>query len=88
MTHQVLRDRGMTKILGNPGSTELNFLTHFPEDFHDVLGLQEAAAIADGLAQTTGNAAIVNLRSAAEASGASATCSDQTLVGRLCRLSR
>lgn len=67
MTNQALRDCGMTTMFGNPGSTELNFLTDFPEDFRYVLGLQEAAAIAmaDGYAQATRNAAFVNLHSAA-----------------------
>lgn len=67
MTHQVMREVGMTTIFGNPGSTELNFLTGFPADFRYVLALQEASAIAmaDGYAQVTGRAAFVNLHSAA-----------------------
>jgi Thiamine pyrophosphate enzyme, N-terminal TPP binding domain/Thiamine pyrophosphate enzyme, C-terminal TPP binding domain len=52
---------------GNPGSTELPMLVDFPSDFRYVLGLQEAAvvAMADGYAQATHNAALVNLHSAA-----------------------
>lgn len=67
ITHQVLRDCNMTTMFGNPGSTELNFLTGFPDDFRYILSLQEATAIAmaDGYAQRTGNAAFVNLHSAA-----------------------
>lgn len=67
MAYQVLRDCGITTIFGNPGSTELNFLTHFPKDFRYILGLHEATVIsmADGYAQGTGNAALVNLHSAA-----------------------
>jgi benzoylformate decarboxylase len=64
---EVLRSRGMTTVFGNPGSTELNFLTNWPEDFRYILCLQEASALAmaDGYAQATGNAAYVNLHSAA-----------------------
>ena len=43
---EVLRSRGMTTVFGNPGSTELNFLTNWPEDFRYILGLQEASALA------------------------------------------
>src|ERR1700750_2613431 len=64
---EVMRSRGMTTVFGNPGSTELNFLNNWPEDFRYILGLQEASALAmaDGYAQATGNAAYVNLHSAA-----------------------
>lgn len=65
--HQLLRDLGMTTVFGNPGSTELDFLTDWPEDFRYVLALQEASAIgiADGYSRITGNAAYINLHSAA-----------------------
>jgi benzoylformate decarboxylase len=43
----LLRHSGMTTVFGNPGSTELPFLKDFPEDFRYLLGLQEAAVIAD-----------------------------------------
>jgi benzoylformate decarboxylase len=63
----LLRAFGMTSIFGNPGSTELPLFRDFPEDFRYVLGLQEAVVVgmADGYAQTTRNAAFVNLHSAA-----------------------
>jgi benzoylformate decarboxylase len=62
----MLRDRGMTTIFGNPGSTELPMLKDFPEDFRYVLGLQEAVVvgIADGFAQASGRPALVNLHTA------------------------
>ena len=63
----LLRGFGMTTIFGNPGSTELPMFRDFPEDFRYVLGLQESVVIgmADGYAQATRNAALVNLHSAA-----------------------
>jgi len=62
-----LRGFGMTKIFGNPGSTELPFYSNWPADFEYILGLQESVvvAMADGYAQATRNAAFVNLHSAA-----------------------
>ena len=61
------RELGMTTIFGNPGSTELPLFRDFPADFRYVLGLQESIVVgmADGYAQATGNAAVVNLHSAA-----------------------
>jgi len=66
-THCLMRELGLTTIFGNPGSTELPFFRDFPADFRYVLGLQESVVVgmADGYAQATGNAAIVNLHSAA-----------------------
>ncbi|MBN8816841.1 MAG: benzoylformate decarboxylase [Sphingomonas sp.] len=63
----LLRSLGMTRIFGNPGSTELPLFRDFPADFEYMLGLQEASvvAMADGYAQATGNAAFVNLHSSA-----------------------
>ncbi len=63
----LLRSLGMTTVFGNPGSTELGFLDRWPADFRYVLGLQEASVIgmADGYARATGQAAFVNLHSAA-----------------------
>src|SRR5215510_1093423 len=63
----LLRELGMTTIFGNPGSTELPLFREFPDDFRYVLGLQESVVVgmADGYAQATRNAAIVNLHSAA-----------------------
>jgi benzoylformate decarboxylase len=62
----LFRERGMTTIFGNPGSTELPLLGPFPQDFRYVLGLQEAVAVgmADGFAQASGNVAHVNLHTA------------------------
>jgi benzoylformate decarboxylase len=66
-THDLLRAFGITKVFGNPGSTELPFLSDWPDDIDYVLGLQEASVIgmADGYAQATRNAGFVNLHSAA-----------------------
>lgn len=63
----LLRSLGITTIFGNPGSTELPFLKNMPADFRYVLGLQECVVMgmADGHAQGTGNASLVNLHSAA-----------------------
>jgi len=57
----------MTTVFGNPESTELPIFRSLPDDFQYVLGLQESIAvgIADGFAQATRNAALVNLHSAA-----------------------
>ncbi|WP_246106826.1 benzoylformate decarboxylase [Pseudonocardia kunmingensis] len=65
--HDLLRSWGMTTVFGNPGSNELPFLDRFPADFRYVLGLHEGAvlAMADGYAQATGRAALVNLHAAA-----------------------
>jgi benzoylformate decarboxylase len=63
---RLMRDLGMTTIFGNPGSTELPMFRDFPQDFRYVLGLQEAVVVgmADGYAQATRGAAMVNLHSA------------------------
>jgi benzoylformate decarboxylase len=62
----LFRAFGMTTIFGNPGSTELPMFRDFPADFRYVLALQEGVAVgmADGYAQATRNAALVNLHSA------------------------
>ena len=69
VTYGVLRDLGMTKIFGNPGSSELPFLKDMPPDFQYVLGLHErtAAGMALGYAMARGEAAFVNLHSIASA---------------------
>jgi benzoylformate decarboxylase len=66
-TFSLLRAFGIKKVFGNPGSTELPFLSDWPDDIDYVLGLQEASVIgmADGYAQATRNAGFVNLHSAA-----------------------
>jgi benzoylformate decarboxylase len=65
-TFELLRERGMTTLFGNPGSTELPMLTEFPADFRYVLGLQEATVVglADGYAQASGRPTLVNLHTA------------------------
>src|SRR5882757_9005088 len=62
-----MRRMGMTSVFANPGSTELPMFRDFPTDFRYILGLQEAVVVgmADGYAQATRNAALVNLHSAA-----------------------
>ncbi|WP_369856894.1 benzoylformate decarboxylase [Candidatus Thalassolituus haligoni] len=64
---QILRNHGVDKVFGNPGSNELHFLRGFPEDFEYILCLDEGVVIgvADGYAQATGQPAFVNLHSAA-----------------------
>jgi benzoylformate decarboxylase len=64
---EVLRQLKLTTIFGNPGSTEESFLQNLPPDFRYVLGLHEASvvAMADGYAQDTGEAVLVNLHTAA-----------------------
>jgi benzoylformate decarboxylase len=66
-TLDLLRAFGIRKVFGNPGSTELPFLSDWPDDIDYVLGLQEASVIgmADGYAQASRNAGFVNLHSAA-----------------------
>jgi benzoylformate decarboxylase len=65
-TIDLLRERGMTTIFGNPGSTELGLLRDFPTDLRYALALHEgvAVAMADGYAQATGRPAFINLHSA------------------------
>ena len=41
----VMRRLGMTTIFGNPGSTEIPFLTGLPADIHFVLGLHEGSVV-------------------------------------------
>ena len=66
VTFDFLRERGMTTIFGNPGSTELPFLAQYPDDFRYLLGLQEAVVVgmADGYAQASGRPTLVNLHTA------------------------
>ncbi|MEY4721847.1 MAG: hypothetical protein RIQ46_1572, partial [Pseudomonadota bacterium] len=58
---------GVDALFGNPGSTELPMLRAMPPGMDYVLGLNEAVvvAMADGYAQGSGRAALVNLHSAA-----------------------
>lgn len=67
VTVELLRELGMTTIFGNPGSTELPMLKELPGDFRYVMGLHEGAVVgmADGYAQGTRRAALVNLHTSA-----------------------
>ena len=51
VTFNLLRQLGVTTVVGNPGSTEETFLKNFPSDFDYIMALQEASVvwIADGL---------------------------------------
>ncbi|MGP4000499.1 thiamine pyrophosphate-binding protein [Streptomyces sp. 8N706] len=66
---QVLREEGVTKVFGNPGTTELAFLDSLVEaaDIDYVLGVHESAvvAMADGYARATRRPAFVSLHIAA-----------------------
>ncbi|WP_026819893.1 thiamine pyrophosphate-dependent enzyme [Arthrobacter castelli] len=57
---QVLRDRGLTTMFANPGSTEVPFLSGLPDDFHFVLALHEGSVIgmATGYALAQGKPAL------------------------------
>ncbi len=65
-TRAVQRQLGLTTVFGNPGTTEVPFLSDWPDDFRYVLGLQESVvvAMADAYAQLTSRVALVNLHSA------------------------
>ncbi|MGW5718467.1 benzoylformate decarboxylase [Amycolatopsis sp. NPDC003865] len=65
-TRELLRELGLTTVFGNPGTTEVPFLTDWPDDFTYVLGLQESSvvAMADGFAQASRRPVLVNLHSA------------------------
>ena len=65
-TFEVMRHHGMTRIFGNPGSTEIPFLTDLPPEFEFVLALHEGSVvgIASGYALATGEPAFVNLHTA------------------------
>jgi benzoylformate decarboxylase len=64
---RLMRELGIDTVFGNPGSTELPMFRDFPADFRYVLGLQESVVVgmADGYAQATRGATMVNLHSAA-----------------------
>jgi benzoylformate decarboxylase len=65
----ILRDEGVDRIFGNPGTTELPLLDALANapDLEYVLAVQEASAVAmaDGYARATGRTAFVNLHVAA-----------------------
>jgi benzoylformate decarboxylase len=62
----VMRQFGLTTIFGNPGSTEIPFLTDLPADIRFVLGLHEGTVVgmAAGYAIARGEPALVNLHTA------------------------
>jgi benzoylformate decarboxylase len=62
----VMRRFQMTKIFGNPGSTEVPFLVDLPQDFEFVLALHEGSVvgIASGYALARGRPSFVNLHTA------------------------
>ena len=62
-----MRRYGLTTIFGNPGSTEIAFLTDLPSDMRFVLGLHEGSVVgmASGYALARGEPAFVNLHTAA-----------------------
>jgi benzoylformate decarboxylase len=66
---EILRDEGVDRIFGNPGTTELPLLEALAKapDLEYVLAVQEASAVAmaDGYARATGRTAFVNLHVAA-----------------------
>ncbi|MGI8309767.1 benzoylformate decarboxylase [Saccharopolyspora hattusasensis] len=66
ITRGLMRELGLTTVFGNPGTTEVPFLTGWPDDFRYVLGLQESVvvAMADGYAQSRREPVLVNLHSA------------------------
>ncbi len=66
-TFDVMRRLGMTKIFGNPGSTEIAFLTDLPSDIEFVLGLHEGSVVgmATGYAIARGEPSFVNLHTSA-----------------------
>jgi benzoylformate decarboxylase len=58
---EVLRERGLTTVFANPGSTEVTLLGGLPEDFRFVLALHEGALVgmASGYAIGSGQPAFV-----------------------------
>jgi benzoylformate decarboxylase len=66
-TFDVLRERGLTTIFGNPGSTEVPFLSGFPDDLRFVLALHEASVVglATGWALGRGEPALALLHTTA-----------------------
>jgi benzoylformate decarboxylase len=65
-TFDVMRQLGMTRIFGNPGTTEIPFLVGLPDDLKFVMGLHEGSvvSIATGVALVTGEPQFVNLHTA------------------------
>jgi benzoylformate decarboxylase len=66
-TFDVLRERGLTTIFANPGSTEVSLLSGLPDDLRFVLALHEGSVVglATGWAIGTGEPAMVILHTTA-----------------------
>ena len=66
-TFAVMRERGLTTIFANPGSTEVSFLGALPDDIRFVLALHEGSVvgIASGYAIGSGEPAFVLLHTTA-----------------------
>jgi benzoylformate decarboxylase len=66
-TLDLLRERRLTRIFANPGSTEVPFLTGLPDDFDFVLGLHESVVVgmATGYALARGDPALAMLHTTA-----------------------
>ncbi|MQA74427.1 MAG: benzoylformate decarboxylase [Solirubrobacterales bacterium] len=64
---EVMRERGLTTIFANPGSTEVPFLGGLPSDFRFVLALHEGSVVglATGFAIGRGEPALVLLHTTA-----------------------
>jgi benzoylformate decarboxylase len=65
-TFEVLRRHGLTRIFGNPGTTEIPLLLGLPDDLEFVMGLHEGAVVsmATGYALASGRPQLVNLHTA------------------------
>ena len=66
ITFELLRRHDLTRIFGNPGTTEVPLLVDLPEDLEFVMGMHEAAvvAMATGYALASGAPQLVNLHTA------------------------
>jgi benzoylformate decarboxylase len=66
-TFDVFRDRGLTTLFSNPGSTEVPFLAGLPEDLRFVLALHEGSVVgmATGFALGRGEPALAVLHTTA-----------------------
>src|SRR4029077_12614784 len=66
-TFDVWRERGLTTIFANPGSTEISLLTDLPDDLRFVLALHESSetGIATGWALARGETALAILHTTA-----------------------
>ena len=66
ITFELLRRHGLTRIFGNPGTTEVPLLVDLPDDLEFVMGMHETAvvAMATGYALATGAPQLVNLHTA------------------------